>query len=150
MRYLYSEAATEQIMWSEGFATGIAEVDNQHRIVVSLLDTLRRVVVDQRHHDQKDRLSLVLDQFNECASKLFLAEEKLMREHLPNHPSTTGHIQSHLSYRRTVASYASQLRHGGNDLCEKLYDFLREWWMGHILTTDQEMGAALRALEAAA
>ena len=31
--------------------------------------------------------------------------------------------------------------------CGELYDFLRQWWIGHILTVDHEMGAAMLSID---
>ncbi len=146
MMHYASEAATEQIIWSDGFATGIEEVDKQHRTMLALVDEVRGLVADQRHQDQQERLAAVLDQLNEYASYHFLAEENLLRQHLPQHPGTAAHIQAHRAYWIAITGYQRQLRYGDPELCDALYSFLRQWWIGHILTIDQEMGAALRAL----
>ena len=144
-----SATATEQIAWSDGFSIGIAEVDKQHRTMLALLDAVRGLVVAQRQHDQQDRLGAVLDQLNEYASYHFLAEETLLRQHLASHPATAAHIQAHRAYWTTITGYQRKLRYGDPDLCQELYCFLRQWWIGHILSADQEMGAALRLLRAA-
>ena len=141
-----SEAATEQIVWSEGFKLGIVELDEQHRILLGLLESVRRLVAEQEHEDHQEDLGAVLDQLNEYASYHFLAEETLLRRHLAGHPGTGPHIQAHRNYWSTITGYQRQLRYGDPDLCHGLYRFLRQWWVGHILTIDQEMGAALRAL----
>ena len=146
MMHIASEAATEQIVWSDGFATGIPQVDAQHRFLLELLDQVRRLVVNQRYQDQQQHLTVILDQLNEYASYHFLAEETLMRQHLPTHSGTATHIQAHRCYWTTISSYQRQLRYGDPNLGDDLYAFLRQWWLGHILTTDQEMGIALRAL----
>ena len=141
-----SEMATEQLEWSEGFATGIAEVDRQHRTLLALLDEVRALAAAQRHHDQHDRLGAVLDQLNEYASTHFVTEEDLLRQHLAKDPATAVHIQAHRSYWTAITGYQRKLRYGDPDICEDLYCFLRQWWVGHILTTDQAMGAALTQL----
>jgi len=147
MMHVASEAATEQIVWSEGFATGIAAVDQQHRTMLELLNKVRVLVADQRHHDQQQHLGALLDLLNELASAHFRAEEALLRQHLSKQPGTAAHIQAHRSYWSAITGYQRQLRYGDPELYEELYRFLRQWWIGHILTAYQEMGAALRALE---
>lgn len=146
MMHIAYEATAEQIVWSEGFATGIAEVDKQHRTLLTLLDEVRGLVTDQRHQDQQQRLGAVLDQLNKYASYHFLAEETLLRQHLPKHPGTAAHIHAHRSYSSTIAGYQRQLQNGDPNVCNEAYRFLSQWWIGHILTIDQEMGAAMRTL----
>ena len=148
MMRVASAEVTDQLVWSEGYATGIAEVDRQHRTLLALLDEVRLLAAAQRHHDQQERLAALLDQLNEYASNHFLVEEDLLRRHLPKHPGTAVHIQAHRSYWAAITGYQRQLRYGDPAVCDALFGFLRQWWVGHILTTDQEMGAALRAIGA--
>ena len=144
MPFIVSEAATEQIIWSEGFSTGIAEVDDQHRVLLKLIDEVRVLVANQRHQDPHLRLGPILDQLNEYATSHFLTEETLLRQYLAEDAGTDAHIQSHRNYLSTIAGHQKQMRHGQAQVCSDLYRFLRQWWIGHILTTDQEMRTALR------
>lgn len=144
MLHPVSEAAREQLMWSDGFATGIEAVDTQHRWLLSLLDEVRSLVARREQPDRR-QLDSVLEQLNDYAAQHFLTEETLLRDKLPNHPGTAAHIRAHRSYWTTVAALQRRLRYGDAHIGAELYAFLRQWWIGHILTVDQEMGDALRS-----
>jgi len=126
MMHITYVASTEQIVWSEGFAIGIAEVDQQHRALLTLLDEVRGLVADRRHPDQQQRLAGVLDQLNEYAGYHFLTEETLLRQHLPKHPGTAAHIQAHRSYSSAIAGYQHQLHNGDPNICNESYRFLSQ------------------------
>lgn len=146
MLHTVSEAARERLMWSDGFATGIVAVDAQHRRLLTLLDQVRGLVADRHRPDHRAQLEQVVEALNDYAAQHFLTEETLLRQHLATHPGTSAHIRAHRSYWTQVAGFKRQLRYGESGVEDALYAFLRQWWIGHILTVDQEMGTALRPL----
>lgn len=146
MMQIVAEAAGEQLVWSEGFATGVDEVDRQLRQLLVLVDQVRELVAEQQPEEQQARLGQMLDQLNEQATCHFVTEEELLRGTLRDHPGSNTHIRAHRSYWSTVAGLQRRLRYNDDDVSTELYAFLRQWWIGHILTADQQMGSALRTL----
>lgn len=55
-------------------------------------------------------------------------------------------MQAHRFYLSTIADHQRQLRNGDSTFRNELYRFLHQWWIGHMLTIDEGMGTALRAL----
>lgn len=138
------KASPVEIVWNARYATGVADVDEQHRALLAILNQLNAAAA--RDLSAKKTHGLLWEKFaelNEYAAYHFLTEEKLMREHMPTATLTARHIAAHRNYWVTVGAFKDRARQDEAQVIGELGAFLNSWWIEHILGTDIEMGREL-------
>ncbi|NTV94113.1 MAG: hemerythrin family protein [Thiobacillus sp.] len=133
------------IEWNESFDTGVAEIDEQHRILVNTLNEanaklLENVSLDFVEQITQDLLSYALYHFE--------TEEELMQECGYSDDSAADaelHLQQHRSFSSKVVTVRDNLRAGIPISREDLIGFLNDWLVNHILNTDKRLGAYIVA-----
>lgn len=134
----------KQMVWTDRYSIGVAEIDTQHRALLDILNELNRAAAkDLGTRRAKDALWTIFEELNEYAAYHFLSEEKLLQEYLPTENATVKHIAQHRNYWVTVSDFKSRYRDGDSRVAGNLIEFLNAWWIEHILGTDMQMGAEL-------
>ncbi len=117
------------IKWEEKYNLGIPIIDEQHRGLVSLINTYHYFVINGKAGAALKPTFITLDQHTKTH---FLTEEDLFEQ--TEYPEAEQHKKIHekLSIEmRNVANEAAQ---------EKDFDivlqFLRKWWLNHIRIND--------------
>ncbi len=129
------------MQWEAKMATGIAKVDAQHKELIrqvnELLDAMRegkgrRIIGD------------VLAFLGKYAVEHFATEEALMQRH--GYPGYAEHRAIHEAFKKDFGALAAEYDRNPEKLSVTIQVQRRvmDWLRGHILGTDQEMGAFLR------
>lgn len=135
----------EVFPWNANFETGIPLIDEQHKKLVQLLNTLAA-------HLAQQSVPVVLDQvFNELAEYAeyhFQSEENIWQSHFNNDNWFTGHQHTHEVFFKSV----QDLRESGSEkpldrVVEEVIKFLTHWLAFHILDSDMRMAKTIRAIE---
>jgi len=137
-------SAAKQLLWSERYSIGVADIDTQHQALLDILNILNRTAekeLDTRR--AKDLLWAIFEELNEYAAYHFLTEEKLLQDTLPTENATAKHIAQHRKYWVTIAEFKTRYREGDGRVVSDLVKFLNTWWIDHILGMDMQMGAEL-------
>lgn len=122
--------------WSDAYKVGVQEVDEQHQVLVSLLNQLHEAV---RGQTEATATRVLLDRLIEYTRTHFLLEESLMR--LTHYPAFEKHKQQHEDLIRQVADLQWRLDRGNAAIGIELLVFLRDWLIQHISETDRRFGA---------
>lgn len=122
--------------WSDSYKTGIQEVDEQHKELVSMLNALHNAIVNHRAKESSRR---ILDQLAEYTRTHFLLEESLMR--VTHYPGFEAHKQQHEELIRQVVDLQQKLDSGAATITFELLHFLKVWLSQHINETDKRFGA---------
>ena len=127
----------ETMLWQDDFSTGVAEIDEQHMILVHTLneagETLRKdasMAVFERI--TQDLLSYALYHFD--------TEEGLMQEYAYNEQSreeATQHQEQHRAFSSKVLAVRDSLKAGVKIPPGEILAFLNEWLVNHIQNTDK-------------
>ncbi len=124
------------ISWGFPFITGISEIDEQHQVLVSLVNRLETAIADE------DGMAVVTEAFESLADYArvhFTLEERLMAEAGVD----AGHVAAHHLSHAAFVDDLNRMWHaeGGNpgDMAEPLLEFVTTWVYRHILITDREM-----------
>jgi len=126
------------IGWSEALATGVDEIDAQHRDLLRHVEALRRAL-----RDDPAAVSRLLDYLGDYAVSHFATEERLMARHA--YPGAEVHAAAHAGFLRAFA----RLRHDHEleglteGLAELIGSWLGDWLEDHIVGMDQELGTWL-------
>jgi len=140
----------EPIEWSDAMATGVPEIDKQHRYLV---DTLRRANWRLLGEHEGALLSEVAHDLLNYAIMHFATEEEFMRRYAYEAASphlAQAHVAQHRDFSRKVVAILDQLREGRPVSRMEVLKFLNEWLRDHVLGVDQLLARFVReAAEAA-
>jgi hemerythrin-like metal-binding protein len=128
--------------WNDNFATGLADVDDQHRRLIELLNQLVRRMA---FRDEKPAVSEVLRALEDYAAEHFQSEEKIWRAHFEGDPWLDRHEVEHVDFVRKLAEVKGS---GGSDeaIVERLVSFLTHWLAQHIIEADKRMAIVVQVL----
>lgn len=130
----------EPILWTEDLATGIAEIDQQHRILVNMLNIANEKLV--RDISRNALLAIVHDLMS-YAVYHFDTEEELMIENQFPASAQDPHVQEHRQFSSKIAELHRQISQGELISCQELLDFLNDWLLNHITKNDKKLGSFL-------
>lgn len=125
------------ISWSPRYATGIEEIDAQHRALLELVNKVQRGAKDSGVN-----VPSVLDELVSYAEVHFRGEEALFSR--TDYPEQRAHHAAHVAFVRKLLSLQQRLRAGEETVLVELCDFLGSWWDQHILQEDQRYVPHLR------
>jgi len=126
--------------WSRLYSVGVREIDEQHRVLVGLLN---RLGAANDGAERTEMVSETLAALVKYVGEHFAYEERLMKEH--GYEDTASHIAAHGGLARRVGDMVKRSAEGSSVSLGDLTVFLRQWLISHILHTDRALGAALNA-----
>ncbi|MDP2094364.1 MAG: PAS domain S-box protein [Hydrogenophaga sp.] len=133
--------AFEIFPWNTNFETGIDVVDEQHRVLVSLLNRMAQHHIDGATEAQTRQ---ILAELADYADVHFSTEEAVWMESLGDDP----HLQSHQQYHRQFFEHIAELQTGQRPfqaVLDDLFGYLSSWLAFHILDCDKRMAKAALA-----
>jgi hemerythrin-like metal-binding protein len=130
--------------WNQYFETGLAEVDQQHRHLVNLINRLGSEV-EGASAENVDR---TLDELARYTVYHFSCEEKLMAEHVLAEEHQQAHRRTHQRFVAQVQDWMATREQAGQLSAVQLIDYLANWLVFHILGDDQAMGRQIKAIRA--
>ncbi len=128
--------STELFTWSDDFSVGIQEIDEQHKVLVGLLNQLHEAI---RDHQGSATSREILDRLADYTRTHFTVEESLMR--VTNYPDFPGHKAQHEELIRQIQELQEKLDTGKASISFELLHFLKVWLTKHINETDKRFGS---------
>lgn len=132
------------IHWSDKLATGVEEIDSQHRYLINAINDAREALIERR---DLARIGPITKDLLAYAIFHFETEEDLMAEYGYEReagPDAAAHHQEHRDFSARVIAIRDALNEGLPVAAEDLVGFLENWLIGHIMQTDQKFGAFVR------
>jgi hemerythrin len=132
--------------WSDNLATGVTEIDNQHKEIFSRAGKLSAACSEGKGKEEVLRLLLFLEDY---IKEHFAAEERLQLRH--GYPEYAAHKSQHTRYISDVARLTTAFREEGATLSLVIMTnkTLASWLVQHIGKTDREFANYLREQAAA-
>ncbi|WP_075186468.1 GGDEF domain-containing protein [Teredinibacter haidensis] len=121
--------------WNQNFETGIKQIDEQHQILVALINTLANSLV---HEDQIEMIS-VFEELADYASYHFETEENIWKESFVSDPWFETHMASHTSFLPRLMKLQEDKSESPQVIIEKVVRFLIRWLALHIIDDDKKM-----------
>lgn len=115
------------IEWRDGFKIGVAQVDQEHRHLFTLVRALNLDSVDQT---VEELLDYVVTHFTN--------EQDMMEK--SGYPAFEQHLKLHEEFAGQVADFLSAGTEWTEDRVQELRRFLNKWLIGHIMTHDLRFG----------
>jgi hemerythrin-like metal-binding protein len=119
------------IVWSDSNRMGISIIDEQHRGIVSIINSLHYFLRKGRGEKILQPVLIVLEQHTHIH---FETEESLMAE--AGYPALEEHIILHKELTRKTDNISREV-YINKDM-DMMLKFLKEWWSGHINKEDRK------------
>ncbi|MBW8184301.1 GGDEF domain-containing protein [Shewanella nanhaiensis] len=136
----------DSFQWDKNFATGIDDVDFQHKKLVDLIN---------RFGHQLASDELVMEDINQVLQELWLYtqehfqdEERLMHKKGIDPRHLTMQKQAHRYFLHEVQQMQASISIDQPDALKYLLDFLTQWLAYHILGDDKNMARQIEAIDA--
>lgn len=129
--------------WHEGFETGIDEIDNQHKQLISLLNKL----ADSLTQDESFEVEDTFKELGNYAMYHFESEELIWNEYIKSDLLTNNHKEFHASFLPKV----QEIKESNKDksiyvIAEEILLFLIRWLAFHIIDEDKRLALIIKSL----
>ncbi|MEO5343778.1 MAG: bacteriohemerythrin [Gammaproteobacteria bacterium SHHR-1] len=128
--------------WHASFATGIDSIDEQHRV---LLDILNQLAAQLANPSSATRLDQIFDQLGDYAQYHFQTEEQLWAAQFPDDAELLSHQAEHQYFVHKLEQMQQQ-RKARPEQVRDMVGFLFQWLISHILDGDQHLALYYLAL----
>ncbi len=123
------------IIWTDDLSVGIEEIDEQHKVLVGLINRMHDAI-HQRHGS--DVVEGILTELAEYTRIHFAVEESLMR--ILNFPGYEEHHDLHEELIRQIGDLQKKIATGKHAIGFELMHFLKVWLSRHIMEEDMQYG----------
>ncbi|NOZ59561.1 MAG: hemerythrin family protein [Euryarchaeota archaeon] len=128
------------LKWSERLATGVEEIDSQHRELFRRINSLLEACSQRRG---EEKIAEVMDFLEEYIVVHFGTEERYMRRY--NYPGYSSHRAQHAKFISEFSELRRRLRSGRvSTVVIPTNRLLVDWWINHIGGSDRELGEFLK------
>jgi len=121
------------IQWNEEHSVNVKELDDQHKIFISLLNRSYDLIHSQG--SQKDLKNILADLIDYAVNH-FNAEEKYFD--LYNYENLFEHKEEHKKLKKQVLDFQKDFLAGKKDITVELIDFLEDWLIDHLGSQDKK------------
>lgn len=120
------------VHWDDNLSVGIEEIDQQHKILVELINRLYTAIVTSTTDKE---IHGILNELVQYTVIHFAVEESLMR--IFNYPDYDTHKKHHEDLTHQVLDIQAKVLSGEKKVDLELLNFLRAWLTNHIMGEDK-------------
>lgn len=121
------------VKWSDDLSVGIQEIDEQHKVLVNLLNDMHDAI---HQHRGTEACREILERLARYTEIHFAVEESLMR--LFDYPDYEAHKAEHEQLIKELKDLQGRMAESGHSVTFQLLHFLKLWLTKHIMESDQE------------
>lgn len=121
--------------WDDKYSVGIRELDNQHKVLIDILNELFDAMQAGKTNDVLEK---ILRKLVDYTKTHFDNEEKYMQKFA--YPDFAAHKAQHVKFVDQVANFKKDFDAGKLALSISLSSFLKDWLVQHISGTDKKYG----------
>ena len=126
--------------WKEEYSVGIAQIDEQHRKLVGMVNELYEAMKAGKGNDV---LGKVLTELVQYTKTHFATEENLFKLH--GYPEAAPHKQQHDELTARAGDLSTKFRNGEPVLSVSVSNSLKDWLQKHICGSDRKYGPFLNS-----
>lgn len=139
-----NENSLEIFPWNENFETGIEEIDNQHKVLVDLLNKLANALT----HVHTYKIEKIFDELAKYAEYHFYCEELIWQRYLADPILENKHKETHDSFLPKIL----EIKEKNKDLdfhrnVEEILVFLINWLAFHIIDEDKRYSIIMNEMK---
>lgn len=128
--------------WSDEYALGIEEIDQQHR---ALIEKINAFDVSAHGESREHATRKLLDDLTDYVYDHFLLEECLMAKGRCSAELVARHRVEHAHFRSVLRDVRNDFEGGRTTVTASLIEYLVHWLLHHIVVVDREMAGELNA-----
>jgi hemerythrin len=121
------------ITWSSKYSVGVKNLDEQHQVVVNLLNELHAAMLKGQAQSVAGAL---LPKIVNHAREHFSTEERLMES--TKFSGLAEHRAEHIALLAKAEEYAARHKRGDKTIYLELLNFMRDWLTDHMLNVDKK------------
>ncbi len=131
--------------WNKNFETGIALIDEQHKVLVNILNKL---AINFSNRSSEIIMNEIFDELVKYTDYHFKTEEEIWSKYLKGDPWFETHKKTHKNFiHETLALKNHQADKSLDDIIYEVISFLAKWLAYHILDTDKHMAYVIMSIE---
>ena len=120
------------VVWTHACSVGTEVLDHQHQNLVQLINNLYLALRQQKGTAVVKETLQELETYT-CAH--FATEEAMLRN--CGYPDLEAHKELHRTMRERTQSLRIGFHARKQDISQAVLDFLKEWWLDHIVKCDR-------------
>ncbi|WP_305042924.1 bacteriohemerythrin [Geoalkalibacter sp.] len=122
---------TAFIQWTPAYSVRNTVLDRQHQFVIEVINELYQARLHRRTALEFRAIFQKLSQY----TRTHLAyEEKFLADN--GYPEQEAHARLHQAMKIRIHAIEQQNETDDVDISQELFDFLKDWWLTHILEED--------------
>jgi len=121
------------INWNESYSVGNADMDEQHKKLIEIINKLFKSFKDGNAQKILDE---ILQEMIDYANFHLNSEEKLLFKY--DYPEKEIHENLHREFRDKTSEMKELINSNSKDAHYKLIEYLKNWWTNHILVEDMK------------
>ncbi|WP_417514337.1 putative bifunctional diguanylate cyclase/phosphodiesterase [Marinobacter sp.] len=129
--------------WNRNFETGIEKIDEQHKVLVEILN---RLAWHFASSTSELECGHILDELLSYAAYHFRAEEEIWKASIGHEEMVKNHHDGHQLFFVQIQMYRSS-DEPDEKIMGELFNYLTRWLAFHILESDRRMALTIKALE---
>ena len=131
--------------WNKNFDTGIAIIDEQHKKLLELVNSLAKHFVNQ---SDVITLNNVFDELTAYTIYHFETEEAIWHQYFPDDELEIAHKATHQKFIDEIIRFRTEeSKVGAEQVIENVLSFLTQWLAFHILDNDKRMAKTIQAIQ---
>ncbi len=131
---------SEFIVWSDELSVGIEEIDEQHKVLVNLINRMHNAIAEKHGSEV---VSGILAELVDYTKIHFAVEESLLR--ILGYPGYEEHKDIHDELLEHVLDLQKKVASGNTNISFELMHFLKSWLSKHILEEDMQYAGFMLA-----
>jgi hemerythrin-like metal-binding protein len=128
------------IQWGPKYYIGLKEIDNQHKVLVELINELYSNYGKKTNQASTSR---VLKKLADYTIYHFGNEEDYFKKF--GYKDTENHIHQHKMFVDKILKVVDEFKAGDTSISLDLVDFLKDWLINHILKIDKKYVETFKA-----
>lgn len=126
--------------WTDNLATNIKEVDDQHRILIELMNGLFDAM---KKGQGREVVGRIIEELAEYTVYHFGTEERLFRQ--KDYPDAVRHKGEHDAFAKKVLDFQDAYMKGKKLVTVEVLDYLTDWLKEHIQQEDKKFAVYFAA-----
>ncbi|TLD41992.1 MAG: Hemerythrin [Candidatus Jettenia ecosi] len=123
----------EKILWGESFSVGVRDLDEQHKQIIMMVNTL--IEMNDTKVDS-EIISDTLTKMTRYATDHFNKEEQYMLQY--SYPEYSLQKKQHQEFKRKTVDFCMETMIHNTEVPIAIFTYLKSWWTNHILKDDMK------------
>lgn len=128
------------VEWNEEYATGLSDIDAQHKELFAIINSLADAMRERR---AKDESGAIISRMAVYAGVHFRTEEEYFSR--ADYPDAQAHAAEHRKFVERVMTFVCEYKEGRAALTLELLAFLGDWLTHHVKKSDLAYAPFLKA-----